>query len=392
MHRHRGKYIFDSETPEIKQIQSDIRISKVTGIEDFKNFFQVAQLVYQGDRYWVPPFWVEQRDFFREMNPFWSHAETQLFVAWNNKTPVGRIAAIIDHNFCDRTKEKIGYFGFFESVKNFRVASALFNMAKEWLTVKGMTLMRGPINGRIDVGCGFLYDGFNSPPSLLSSYSPYYYLDFAKQFGMKKSRDQLVYQLDLTQPIPKYLKKSAEHCKKKGVKIRRFNRLQIRKEMKWWIEMMLDTFSEHWGYAPVSYEEVKTRFGVKQARWLVDSNLFLVAEMDDQPIGFIWSTPDYNQVFKKMDGNLGLTTLAKFLWYKKKINQGKFNLIATRKEYRNQGIASCMNYHTMQEMKKRGYISAEIGWVDEQNSASLKIIEKTGAKLYKKFRVYEINI
>jgi predicted acetyltransferase len=51
-----------------------------------------------------------------------------------------------------------------------------------------------------------------------------------------------------------------------------------------------------------------------------------------------------------------------------------------------------MNYHTILEMRKRGYVGVEIGWVDEHNVASLKIIEKTGAKLYKRFRVYEKNI
>jgi hypothetical protein len=46
----------------------------------------------------------------------------------------------------------------------------------------------------------------------------------------------------------------------------------------------------------------------------------------------------------------------------------------------------------MLEMKRRGYTGAECGWIDEQNIASLRTIEKTGATYFKKYRVYEIDI
>lgn len=392
MFQNKGRYVFTSDTAENKYVSHDVRISIVTTLKDFKDFFQVSWLVYKDDTYWVAPFWAEIRDFFKRKNPFWTHAETQLFVAYKDNIAVGRIATFIDYKYCETTDEKVGYFGFFECIKEDRIASALFSVAEEWLTSKGISLIRGPINGRIDVGCGFLYGGFNSAPSILSSYSPKYYIDFAEKFGMKKSKDLLVYYLDLSQPIPEYLKKVAEGCEAKDMKIRGFNRLRAGKEMKWWIKFMMDTFSEHWGYVPVSYDEVKTRFGVKQSRWFVDSRLFLVAEVDNQPIAFEWSTPDYNQAFKKMNGKIGIVGIFKFIWYKRKINQGKFHFIGCKKEYRNQGVASYLNYITILEMKKRGYAGVEIGWVDEHNIASLRIMEKTGAKPYKKFRVYERKI
>ena len=51
-----------------------------------------------------------------------------------------------------------------------------------------------------------------------------------------------------------------------------------------------------------------------------------------------------------------------------------------------------MNYYTMLEMKRRGYTSAECGWIDEDNIASRKAIEKIGAQLKKVFRVYEKTV
>lgn len=50
------------------------------------------------------------------------------------------------------------------------------------------------------------------------------------------------------------------------------------------------------------------------------------------------------------------------------------------------------NFTTITELKKRGYKGAEIGVVDENNIASQKIIEKTGAKPHKTYRIYQKNI
>jgi hypothetical protein len=43
-------------------------------------------------------------------------------------------------------------------------------------------------------------------------------------------------------------------------------------------------------------------------------------------------------------------------------------------------------------MKKRGYIGAEVGWFDEKNIIAISTISITGAKLYKKFRVFDKKI
>ena len=43
-------------------------------------------------------------------------------------------------------------------------------------------------------------------------------------------------------------------------------------------------------------------------------------------------------------------------------------------------------------MKRRGYIGAEVGFIDEQNAIAHSTIVKTGAKKYKIFRIFEKNI
>ena len=393
MNHKNGKSIFETKLKETFEVSNEITIKNVCNLEDFKEFYNIPWLVYKNDDAWVPPLWEELKSFFKKKNPFWSHADGQLFIAYRDGKALGRIAAIIDYLFVEKENKKIGYFGFFESINDYEIASALFDSAKKWLINKQMQKMRGPIDGRVDVRCGFLLNGFGEQPYIFASYNPEFYLDFVKKYGMEKCRDQFVYYLDLSNPIPDYLKVAADKVKKMGIKIRGFNRFMANSEIDWWVPMMMKVFSFHWGYVDVSEEEVKNRFGINQMSWIADPGLFLVAEdPDGKPIAFKWTTPDYNQVVKKLNGKLGILGYFKFLYYMRRIDRGRLNFVGIKKEWQGKGIGSAMNYHTLVEMKRRGYSGAECGWIDEKNVASQRTIEKTGAKFEKRYRVFEIDI
>ncbi len=367
-------------------------ISQVTTNTDFKTFYQLATTIYHDDPYWVQPFWNEYKAFFNKNNPFWTHAEAALFIAYKENKPIGRIAAFKDQLYKTDQNEPIGFFGFFECIQKYHYAKSLLKTAEQWLSAKNCTLMQGPINGRIDNGCGFLYQGFNASPMLLSTYNPSYYHTFAERYHMEKLRDQYSYHIDLTKPLPKKLQEKAKQCEQSGITIRSFNRMQTNKELNWWIDFFLETFQDHWGYIPTSKNEVACRFGIKQMRWIVDPALFLIAEADGEPVAYIWGTPDYNQLFKQMNGTLGISQLIRFVLKKHQITQGKLQLIGIKKETRHQSVGSCLNYKTLHEMKKRGYQCAEVGWIDEFNTVAHQTIALTGATVSKKSRVYTKTI
>ena len=76
-----GTYVFESNCNQMRRFPHDIQIEPVQNFEDFKIFYHVPFQVYRDDPCWVPPFWNEMKDFFKKKNPFWSHAECQLFIA-----------------------------------------------------------------------------------------------------------------------------------------------------------------------------------------------------------------------------------------------------------------------------------------------------------------------
>ncbi|KYK19969.1 hypothetical protein AYK24_04470 [Thermoplasmatales archaeon SG8-52-4] len=386
------KYIFETYGEKRISFPNNIIIETINDINNLKNFYNMAFNIYKNDKFWIPPFWIEFKYFFNKKNPFWKHSECRLFIVKKDNKIVGRIAGLIDHRFIEKINKKIGYFGFFECIDDYNCAEALLKTVQDWLISKKIEIMRGPINGRVDLGCGFLKNGFNSYPTLLSSYSPLYYISFAEKFNMTKVREQFCYYIDLTKPFPKKLEKKAQECADSGIKIRKFSRFFTKKDMDMWVDLFLETFEGHWGYVPVKPEEVKTRFGIKQMRYINVPSLFLIAEYNDSPVAYIWALPEYNQIFKSMNGRFGLYQILQFLLKKRQINIGRMPLIGIKKEFRNKNIGSYLNYLIMVEMKKKGYIGADVGWIDEKNTVAHTTIAITGAKLYKKFCVFDKDL
>jgi hypothetical protein len=386
------KYVFEKDTEEELSFHADLKVTTVQTYSSFLEFYHVPWLVYADDENWVPPLLNEIRNFFRLDSCFWTHAESRLFLASKEERTVGRVAAIIDRNFSDFSGKRVGYFGYFECIRDTEVALVIFDAAKNWLASRGIQLMRGPINGRVENGCGFLSRGFGSLPYITATYSPDYYLSMADEFGFQKAKDLFAYYIDLKKPIPPSVKEAAERCTAEGVKIRNFQKVKFGRDIKIWLEILSSAFSDHWGFSPLVPEKEDNQHWVKRLRWIIDPKLFFFAEVKGTPVGFRWSLPDFNQLIKNLDGRLSFIEALKFPILKKRINRGKFIIMGIRKEARGRGIGTCMNYHTLLEMKKRGYFSADYGWIDENNIASRKAGEKIRGKLYKIYQVFEKTI
>src|SRR5258706_14082382 len=113
---------------------------------DLNRFFDVADRIYANDPNWVPPLRDDVAKVFADKNPFFRHAEIQLFVARRGAVDAGRIAAILDRNHNDFHGEKTALFGFFQSEHDRAVCDALLTAAARSARERGMDDLRGPSN------------------------------------------------------------------------------------------------------------------------------------------------------------------------------------------------------------------------------------------------------
>ena len=104
-----------------------------------KDFIRLPYRLYRDNPHWVPPLLSEEKRMFnKKLSPFLKKNPVVLYVCYRDKTPVGRIAGIINQNHNNIHKDKAAFFGFFESIRDDSVAEQLFRAVSHW--VKNVSL------------------------------------------------------------------------------------------------------------------------------------------------------------------------------------------------------------------------------------------------------------
>ena len=211
-------------------MENQIEIKEVINSVMLKKFIKLPWEIYNRDPYWMPPLISEiKKKLHSRIHPFFRHGNANLFLAYRDEKVIGRVASIIDYTHNSFHREKTGFFGMFECFEDYNCAHALLEAVRRRLVANGMRLMRGPMNLSINDECGFLIEGFYSPPVFMMSYNPEYYLDFMESYGMVKAKDLYAYLNEGIVQTPERLVKIAERTRQQqNVRIRPLNKKRFK--------------------------------------------------------------------------------------------------------------------------------------------------------------------
>jgi len=365
-------------------------IVKKINFNQINAFINFSYKIYKGDSFWVPPLNSEIKKILSDKNPFWQHSKKQLFLAYDNDgNIVGRIAGIIDFNYIDFQKNEIGFFGFFECVNDLEVAKQLFNAVKEWLLENKLQKMMGPMNPSTNDEVGFLYDGFNSSPRIMMPYTHQYYISLAEQSGLTKIKELYAYDIPVALDDRMVrLNKALSIVKKRNpsITVRTFNKKDFKKDLADVMEIYNSAWEKNWGFVPWTNEEFVSI--AKDLVTLLDENIVMIAYEQEKPIGMLVAAPDYNFVFKKLNGKLFPFGIFKFLYYRKKIKALRLMIMGVKKEYRKKGVEAYMSIEALQNAVKCGYKECELSWILDDNIMTQRTAEMMTGTLYKRYAVY----
>ena len=370
----------------------DIHVEEVTTQQALSAFIRFPWDIYKNDRYWVPPLIKDQRSKFSPSHPFHSHAEMILFLAKKNGQVIGRIAGIIDRHYVEFHQEKLGYFGFFESIRDPEVADILLSKVRDWLKNRGMEKMAGPMNPSTNEECALLIEGFDSSPVLMMTYNPPYYASLLEGWGLKKAMDLYAYFLPETSFARERLFRITERIMKREPRLhlRPINLRRFDAELSIVKEIYNDAWSKNWGFVPLTDEEID--FMAKSLKPLVVADLVIFAYLGEEPIGFSVGLPDYNEVLKHLNGKLGPLGLLKFLYYSRKIHTLRVMLLGIKQAFQKKGIEVLLYVESLKRGTAREYWQAECSWILESNPPMQHGLEAMGGKRYKTYRIYETTL
>ncbi len=367
-----------------------LEIVPVASRREMREFIRLPWKIYRNDPFWVAPLLLDVKKMLdRGKNPFFGHSAADFFLARRNGEAVGRIAAILNNNHNNFHHEKTAFFGFFESIDEHEVASALLDQVAQWARVRGMDRLRGPMSYSTNDTAGLLVDGFGSCPCIMMPHNPPYYSGLVESAGFKKAMDLYAWWLLTEKGLnPKISRVGERVLKDHGVQVRSINLKKFWEEVEIIKKIYNDAWSANWGFVPMTDAEFEHL--AKDLKTVLDPRVLLIAEKGGEPLAFSLALPDFNQALKRINGRLFPFGLPRLLYYARHIRQVRVLALGIAKRVQNwNGLGAALYYESFRRGVDAGYRSCEFSWTLETNDLINRSMQLFGAEVYKRYRIYE---
>ncbi len=377
---------------------NSVEIFKVSDRSGVTDFLQVPHLVFADDPAWIAPLNFERRQHLSPRhNPFFEHANAQLFIARKDGRLAGRISAQVDQLRLQAVDPHTGMFGFLDAVDDKEVFSALFEAAHVWLKQQGMTHSVGPFSFSINDEAGLLVDGFQHPPAVMMGHAAPYYAGHVIAAGYEQVKDTLAYDFDNTKALPRGLAGMLEKVRASGdLEVRPLDKKNLQRDLAILIDIFNDAWSQNWGFTPFSRAEIE-KLG-KDLKMLVEGEFIAFANYKGKPCAMAVTLPDINRAAHDLNGQVFPFGWARLLWRLKVTapEAVRLPLMGVRKEFHSTPVGSALALAVIDAIRtyhsRRGTNRAELSWILEDNLPMRRMIEAIGGVHYKTYRIYRQEI
>lgn len=331
-------------------------------------------------------------------NPFFGHARAQLFIAKVDGKPVGRISAHIDELALQVPKEQgfgpgTGMFGYFDADSE-AVAHALLAEAEKWLLSEEMTRVLGPISMSIWEEPGLLVRGQDHPPMIMMGHHPAHYRGWIESYGFTTAKTLLTYDLPVDREFPPLIQRIVKSGERNSrITVRQVVKKRWDSEAAIILSILNDAWSGNWGFVPFTADEIA--YAGKKLRPIIFEPLNMIAELDGEPVAFLLTFPDINQVLAKINGKLfpfGWFHMLRWLHFPKGSGM-RVPLMGVKKELHNSRMASQLAFMMIDQIRRTAdelYESkrGEVGWILDDNKGMVAIADAINSKINREYIVF----
>jgi len=369
---------------------SGVSVRRAATKREREAFIKLPFRLYADDPHWVPPLILAERELLdTAKNPFFRHAEIELYLAWRDGMPVGRIAAIDDDQHNEAHGDNLAFFGFFEA-EDAAAAAALLQAAEQWAAKRGRDALRGPANPSLNHTAGMLVGPFDIDPYIQTTHNPPTYPEWVEAAGYGKAKDLLTWWFNMAQGVnpraARILRRIDSRLDPKPT-IRPFSKRNFEQDALTVLRIFSEAWANNWGFVPPTEEEFLHT--AKDMRMILNFDLAIIMELEGEPIAFCLTIPDMNQVFKRMGGRLLPFGFLHLLRKGSIVDRCRLLLLGVVAEHRQKGLELALIAHSIRIAQKIGWRSGECGWTLEDNDGINKAIRLVGGEHSKTYRMYE---
>lgn len=319
--------------------------------------------LYKNNPYFVPPLIKDDlATLSPEKNPAFDHCSAQLFMAWRDGRPVGRIAAIINDLVNLKDGEKVVRFGFVDFIDDKEVVDGLFAAVEQWGKKRGCTSIIGPMGFSDMDHEGMLIEGFDQLGTMATIYNYPYYPEHMERMGFKKDVDWVEYRITVPDSIPDKYKRIADLVSRKyGLKVKKYtSRKKIKEEYGVALfELINEAYADLYGYSQLTPRQIEYYIN-EYLGMLRLEDVCVVTDSADKLIAVGISMPSMSRALQKSGGKMW-----PFGWYyllraiRGHVDVVDLLLVAVKPEYQNKGVNALIFTDLIPSYIANGYKWAE---------------------------------
>lgn len=370
-----------------------LEIREINTRRELKRFIQFANDLYADCPYYCPPLFFDEMNCFNpERNPALEVCEYQLWMAFRDNKPVGRIAGLINYKANEKWNYKHVRFGWFDFIDDLEVSKALLDTVVAWGKERGMDGLNGPVGFTDFDHEGLLLEGYEYLAPMASLYNYPYYVKHVEAYGLTKEADWIEIQCYPPKACPERLERIADIVKQRSHV--RVDKVKNARELvrKYGIEYMdvIDTaYQKLYNFQPMT-DKQKNYYKNMYFPILNFDFVTIVVNEKNEIVGVGLGMPDISEALRKCGGKL-----FPFGWFHllralkaKKMDAFNFLLIAVRPDYQDKGINALFFQDQIPYINKYGIKRLETTSILETNTKNIANFTQFDHKQHKRRRAY----
>ena len=368
-------------------------ITPVNTKEELKTFIQFQRHLYAGSPNYVPPLDKQEEQFFSPNNPMAENCNSELWLAWEGKKIVGRIACIINYSFNRQHKIRQARFTHFDCINEEAVAHQLLTTAESWAKHKGMKEIVGPFGFTNLDKHGLLVEGFDELSCQSSNYNHAYYSTFIESFGWNKQHDWVEREIVIPEEVPERIGvfsdmlKERYHLKVLDVK-HKSTLLEYAPAL---FDLYNLTYAQLYGVSPLS--ETQKQHLIKTFIPFLHPDLVnILVDKNGKVVAFGITMWSLSKSLKKANGRLFPFGFWYLLNNKRKNPILDLLLIGIHPDYQRKGINAIIFGEIFKGVKKHGITTLETTQNLESNNSIQNLWANYEHRLHKRARLYRKDI
>ena len=344
---------------------------------DREAFFEAPFHAYDPQAGYVSPL---RSDVMRMLdakhNPLWQAGNPfRFWTAHRSGQPIGRIVAGVHGQSNERHGTRRAQFGFFDCADDAEAARLLLDAATAFGRENGQDELVGNFNLTAMQQAGVMTAGFGARAYTDMVVNGPHIPRLLEQDGFEPFFPMTTFEIDLA-AVPPFTPVALPESE--GFRFAPIKKRVFPERMEEARQVLNDGFDKNPMFVPLTEEEFTFQAGEMTS--ILDPRLSSVLLHEQRPIATVICIPDLNGFLKATRSRFGLMTPFHYLRFRLRRRRAVIIFYSVARAWHGRGIMPAMLARTIAALKGAGYEQLGVTWIADQNAASLRQMERLGAK------------